>query len=35
MKKRALSRLLAWVLSLCLVSGLLPISVLAAELGNV
>ena len=35
MKKRTLSRLLAWVLSLCLVSGLLPISVLAAELGNV
>ena len=32
MKKRTLSRLLAWVLSLCLVSGLLPISVLAAEL---
>lgn len=35
MKKRTLSRLLAWVLSLCLVSGLLPISVLAAELQNV
>ena len=35
MKKRTLSRLLAWVLSLCLISGLLPISVLAAELGNV
>ena len=35
MKKRTLSRLLAWVLSLCLVSGLLPISVLAAELRNV
>lgn len=35
MKKRTLSRLLAWALSLCLVSGLLPISVLAAELQNV
>lgn len=35
MKKRTLSRLLAWALALCLVSGLLPISVLAAELQNV
>ena len=35
MKKRTLSRLLAWVLALCLITGLLPISVLAAELGNV
>lgn len=35
MRKRTLSRLLAWVLSLCLVSGLLPASILAAELANV
>lgn len=35
MKKRTLSRLLAWVLALCLITGLLPISVLAAELQNV
>ncbi|WP_130870540.1 S-layer homology domain-containing protein [Intestinimonas massiliensis (ex Afouda et al. 2020)] len=35
MKKRTLSRLLAWALALCLVSGLLPNSVLAAELQNV
>ena len=35
MKKRTLSRLLAWALSLCLITGLLPISVLAAELQNV
>ena len=34
MKKRALSRLLAWVLSLCLVSGLLPPPIIQAALAQ-